>query len=245
MVLNLLELPKLLNQFFKLLQLKLQLRKTLKIHLKVRLSYVLLYCLEWDRSIERQRDIHLADDGLLDDDKPLRKVVEPKKTVKVPSQVFQPTEEDFELVSEDEATREDLARTTKSPHSSFEQPVEETTEKPETEISTSRPGLTAPPPGSPAREAIVNVLADKLGEILGTNKLLGAVTTQAPVTTEAPRPKQIVCPTSLGYYVVAGNELVLPRAPLPGEVHIFEGVGQPKCGQLCSTNRVRLLYFTR
>ncbi|CAD5223252.1 unnamed protein product [Bursaphelenchus xylophilus] len=208
----------------------------------------------WTESAARQRDIELSSDSLSDSPKILSR---PSKIVAVPNADFQT---DDDIITEEEATRDDNARTTRGPELSESNDNQRSHE--EEDLDSDSDGqvnvkrvkgvpepLTPPPPGSAGREAIVNILAGQLNQFLGMDKILSSTAvpesnhkahdqeihvTQHPAT---PRPKQIVCPTSLGYYVVAGNEMVLPSAPQPGTVHVFEGVGQPMCGQLCSTNR--------
>ncbi|CAD5217093.1 unnamed protein product [Bursaphelenchus okinawaensis] len=221
----------------------------------------------WTQSASRQRDIELNADSFFDSPKTVKKS---SKTVDVPKTDFQ--SDDYDVITEEEATRNDVAKTTRTPEVHSHDNIEngrdsegldsddnaksngdddkndnsdkndygndnKDDDKEENTNSIHKhkvpQPLTPPPPGSAGREAIVNILAGQLNQFLGMDKLI-ASTTPTPTTT---RPKQIVCPTSLGYYVVAGNEMVLPAAPQPGQVHIFEGVGQPMCGQLCSTNR--------
>lgn len=49
------------------------------------------------------------------------------------------------------------------------------------------------------------------------------------------------CSTSTAYYVVIGNEIILPISANEQDVRIFAGIRQSQCARLCSTNKVMTL----
>uniref|UniRef100_A0A7E4VS17 Apple domain-containing protein n=1 Tax=Panagrellus redivivus TaxID=6233 RepID=A0A7E4VS17_PANRE len=67
-------------------------------------------------------------------------------------------------------------------------------------------------------------------------------TTAAPrttvrTTTAPPRSSERKCMTSTGYYVVIGNEIILPVSGSESNAQVYVGVEQAKCAEYCSSGK--------
>uniref|UniRef100_A0AC35G9Y3 Apple domain-containing protein n=1 Tax=Panagrolaimus sp. PS1159 TaxID=55785 RepID=A0AC35G9Y3_9BILA len=58
-----------------------------------------------------------------------------------------------------------------------------------------------------------------------------------PPSPSQPKSSRRSCQTSTGYYVVIGNEIILPVSGSENDVQVFHGVEQAKCAQFCSSNK--------
>ena len=64
--------------------------------------------------------------------------------------------------------------------------------------------------------------------------------TRSPPPPPSVRPtatSRRTCQTSTAYYVVIGNEIILPVSGSENDVQVFHGVEQSKCAQFCSSNK--------
>uniref|UniRef100_A0AC34GSY9 Apple domain-containing protein n=1 Tax=Panagrolaimus sp. ES5 TaxID=591445 RepID=A0AC34GSY9_9BILA len=59
----------------------------------------------------------------------------------------------------------------------------------------------------------------------------------SPPSPSQPKSSRRTCQTSTGYYVVIGNEIILPVSGSENDVQVFHGVEQAKCAQFCSSNK--------